>query len=137
MPYKRDKEGVKNSYVKWYMKEESKVKKSAYDKKRMEDPVLHESKLHRHKEAYWKYKTDFFDMYGNACACCGETIKEFLTMEHIEGLRGEKRRRGMYQYKLAAKYRPDLYETLCMNCNHAIGRVGFCPHNPNRRVGDK
>lgn len=135
MTWTRDKNDVKNSYEKWYLTEEYRTKKSAYDKKRMENPILHEEKKRRHKEMYWRIKMQFFQMYGESCACCGESTKEFLTIEHINGMQGKKRKHGMYQYKEATnEYRPDLYETLCMNCNHAIGRVGYCPHNPNRHV---
>jgi hypothetical protein len=74
----------------------------------------------------------FLDMYGNKCACCGETIVEFLTIEHKNGQKGlpeHKKKSGGRAYKIAIQeYRPDLYEILCWNCNCARGRYGYCPH---------
>jgi hypothetical protein len=74
----------------------------------------------------------FIDMYGGVCVCCGESVFEFLTIDHIKGQKGRpaNRREGGYKcYKKAvAEYRPDLYRVLCMNCNHVIGRYGYCPH---------
>ena len=71
----------------------------------------------------------FFSMYGNKCECCGEEYVEFLTIEHKQGQKGLKRRGAYSSYKDATSvYRPDLYETLCMNCNHSKGRYGYCLH---------
>lgn len=75
----------------------------------------------------------FIAMYGDKCACCGETEIEFLTFEHKMGQRGKKRETQYAAYKNALnEYRPDLYEVLCMNCNHAKGKLGYCPHHPNQ-----
>lgn len=82
-----------------------------------------------HREYTQKVRNKFFDMYGHACSCCGESMHEFLTIEHKNGQAGKKRDSSYRAYLNAIKeYRPDLYETLCMNCNHAKGRFGFCPH---------
>jgi hypothetical protein len=135
MAWKRDKKSVEGSYKAWYSSGEYKSLKAEYDKNRRNDPVIGEKIRRSQKETYWGFKRTFFKMYGEICACCGETTKEFLTMEHKNGLQGLSRHRGMAHYKHAInEYRPDLYETLCMNCNHAFGRVGYCPHNPKRRV---
>lgn len=89
--------------------------------------------LKQSRKLYADYRNDFLDMYGRACACCGETHIEFLTIEHLQGQRGTKRRVGNKAYRDATKeYRPDLYETLCMNCNHAKGRYGYCPHQKEK-----
>lgn len=83
-----------------------------------------------------KWKTAFLDMYGHECACCGEIIFEFLTLEHLQGRSGpDGHMLGAQSYKNAVKeYRPDLYQVLCMNCNFAKGRYGVCPHQ-NRKQG--
>lgn len=74
-------------------------------------------------------KLAFHKMYGEVCGCCGEHRLEFLTMEHILGLQGKKRRSTMEERAEALKeYRPDLYRTLCMNCNTSLGFYGYCPH---------
>lgn len=78
-----------------------------------------------------KYKTTFLEMYGKACSCCGETIYDFLTIEHKQGQEKVTRRTGLVAYRDAVKeYRPDLYEVLCWNCNCAKGKLGYCPHHP-------
>lgn len=86
---------------------------------------------HRDKMKGWGEKTrkTFLEMYGNRCACCGETIEEFLTIEHKLGQAGKKKEGSRNAYGKAIKdYRPDLYEILCMNCNHSKGTKGYCPH---------
>lgn len=82
-----------------------------------------------------KYKDTFLGMYGNSCACCGETIYEFLTIEHKNGQEKITRRTGLVAYRDAIKeYRPDLYEVLCWNCNCAKGKLGYCPHHPPETI---
>ena len=36
--------------------------------------------------------TENIEAYSGACACCGETIPEFLTIEHKNGRKGEKKK---------------------------------------------
>ncbi len=82
-----------------------------------------------------------FDHYGWACKCCGETIQEFLTLDHINGggtahrksLKGGKSGTSFYRWVVENGYPTDL-ETACMNCNW--GRRwynGICPHERQRR----
>lgn len=64
------------------------------------------------------------------CACCGETILEFLALDHING--------GGRQHRKTIKIRwwewlrkhgfPEGFRVLCHNCNQAIGVYGKCPH---------
>jgi hypothetical protein len=83
---------------------------------------------------YNKRRINFLEMYGNKCACCGETQKEFLTIEHINGQKGKKRESSAMAYAKAIKeYRPDLYTILCMNCNHSKGKYGYCPHEHKKQ----
>jgi hypothetical protein len=81
------------------------------------------------RQKYDALQNKFFEMYGNICVCCKESRMAFLTVEHKNGLQGNTRKRGSTLYKeLTKEYRPDLYEVLCMNCNHARMRLGYCPH---------
>jgi hypothetical protein len=72
-----------------------------------------------------------FEHYGNKCACCGESIKEFLTIDHIDG-GGTKHRKEIKEKIITWLYRnnfPEGFQTLCFNCNwgkHING--GICPH---------
>jgi hypothetical protein len=82
-----------------------------------------------------KYKDTFLEMYGGCCACCGETIYDFLTIEHKQGQEKASRRTGLVAYRDAVKeYRPDLFEILCWNCNCAKGHLGYCPHHPPETI---
>lgn len=77
---------------------------------------------------------------GYICACCGETEKLFLTIEHKNG--GGRKERRYYGgngrlYKALLK-RDDLsgYEILCMNCNRGkYLNGGICPHKT--KIGER
>lgn len=80
-----------------------------------------------------KLRSDVFDHYGWACACCGESGPLFLTIDHINGGGAEHRRTfgngsGVYAW-LRREGFPDGYQTLCINCNLGRSRNGgVCPH---------
>lgn len=94
-------------------------------------------------ESRVSWKGRVYAALGNACACCGETIVEFLSIDHVGGWGREHRRRtspgqglfvdilrGLESGEYAGRIR-----LLCMNCNHAIGRRntgGICPHDLER-----
>ena len=75
---------------------------------------------------------------GYECACCGETIKQFLTVDHINN-DGAAHRRSMknksdgsgkqlYSWIINNNF-PPMFQILCSNCNfgkHKNG--GICPH---------
>lgn len=80
-------------------------------------------------------RDDTFAAYGGAfCACCGETRREFLTLDHINGGGGRERREsthkgGVNWYAVLRRQGfPPGYRVLCMNCNHSLGMRGYCPH---------
>ena len=75
------------------------------------------------------------------CACCPEKYIEFLTIDHINGNGNQHRR----EIKAAGQYLkfygwlirnnfPEGYRVLCMNCNFARGKYGYCPHERNEGV---
>ena len=77
----------------------------------------------------------FFAMYGDKCACpnCSEVNPKFMTVDHIKGGGTKHRRKTGSNNKMIReaiqKYKPDLYQPLCWNCN--CGRAhnnGKCPH---------
>jgi hypothetical protein len=78
-----------------------------------------------------------YNHYGNICACCGETNKKFLTVDHINN-DGEKQRKNRNQgskstMSLARKIKrgkaPTDLQILCYNCNCGKQRNnGVCPH---------
>lgn len=89
-----------------------------------------------------KIKQKVIDLYGGQCSCCGETIIQFLTMDHIEGGGSRDRRKSKNHIdiwrSMVKEYHEDSinakkkYRVLCFNCN--CGRVlnnGICPHKGN------
>ena len=73
------------------------------------------------------------EAYGSQCACCSESEKKFLSIDHIDGTGAEQRKitgsgSGFYRWLWQNKFPKDNYRLLCHNCNHAIGMFGICPH---------
>lgn len=149
----RDKnpEKVREQKRKWYQhnKETVHISKQKYYKNNREKIIEHNLKslkikketipgfreAHNQYVKSWneKYRREFLDMYGNRCVCCGEDTYEFLTLEHKLGQKGQKKEKPSTAYRKATlEYRPDLYEILCMNCNHAKGMRGYCPHEKKK-----
>ena len=86
-----------------------------------------------------KFRSAFFMIYGNECACCHEKNVKFLTVGHIFGDGAVDRIQNGGEFgtlRRAVKY-PDLmkYETQCFNCN--LGNYhnrGICPHKQEKDV---
>lgn len=74
------------------------------------------------------------------CACCGEDIVEFLTIDHVDGKGNDHRREigrnimtgstGLYSWLRKNNF-PEGFRVLCFNCNCAIAIHGKCPHKEN------
>jgi hypothetical protein len=78
-----------------------------------------------------KLKELVLEHYGKVCYCCGESIIEFLSIDHING-GGTKHRKKIKRHLnvwLVQNNFPEGFQTLCFNCNwgkHING--GICPH---------
>ena len=76
----------------------------------------------------------FFELYGNKCVCCGESVKDNLTMDHVKNNGKELRKKngtGLAEYRVAIKvYDPETYQVLCWNCNlgKQTNKERICPH---------
>lgn len=98
----------------------------------------------RAKEYYENNKEKFFEYararrrkaiaaYGGACVCCGETNREFLTFDHIDGWGAAHRATVgegatvIVNWIIKNNY-PDTIRLLCWNCNCSRGIYGYCPH---------
>ena len=80
-----------------------------------------------------KYRAQVIDALGAACACCGETIRAALTIDHMNDDGAEERRkfedvRDYYRHMLAQGCPPEHYQVLCRNCHEAKNCYGCCPH---------
>lgn len=109
-------------------REENGDKIRAYQAKYYKEHKTPEKERRHVAQVSWKER--FIEMYGGECSCCGETVIEFLTIDHVQGQAGKKYREcSTRAYKHAAKeYRPDLFRVLCMNCNMAVRWGRICPH---------
>jgi hypothetical protein len=102
-------------------------------------PLRRQKQILHMKEYRHRVKQECLEHYGGVpprCACCGEGIRPFLTMDHIDG-NGTQHRRQLrltghtttfYLWLKSAGY-PEGYRVLCYNCNS--GRElngGICPH---------
>jgi hypothetical protein len=78
-----------------------------------------------------KYRV--LEVYGLSCQCCGDEHFEFLTIDHIEGGGAAHRRKvhNFYSWVIRNNFPPG-FRTLCMNCNFADGKYGYCPHELER-----
>ena len=89
---------------------------------------------HRDKRKRTSLRERVLEKLGRFCACCGETINQFLTVDHINNdgyldRRTEKRgnTKSLFR-KILSGERTDL-QILCWNCN--LGKNvngGVCPH---------
>lgn len=110
-------------------------------KEREQEPKGHRSEEVKrrnaeHQKRYReKLKELVYQAYGNKCACCGESERKFLSVDHVNNDGGLHRRAGLDSHTLALMGRikrdgfPDTFQLLCMNCNHGKSRNnGVCPH---------
>jgi len=66
-----------------------------------------------------------YDYYGGRyCACCGESMLEFLNIDHIAGGGNVQVRRGTLPAWLKSMGYPPGYQILCSNCNFGKSRNG-------------
>lgn len=89
-----------------------------------------------YSDEFKKLKNIILDHYGHKCACCPETIYEFLTVDHINN-DGAKHRKSLgnigksgrlfYKWIIDNNFPKDL-QIMCWNCNWAKWRYGKCPH---------
>jgi hypothetical protein len=65
------------------------------------------------------------------CACCGVTVLEFLSIDHIKGggTQHKKNIVGSHLYVWLKRNKfPKGFRVLCHNCNQSYGAYGYCPH---------
>jgi len=131
--YKKNKDKINAKRREYGKKPEVKKKKSEAEKKWRENN--YELSLKRNREYCKNYdikcKKLVFEHYGKKCSCCGESIQEFLTIDHINGggtKHREKIGRKINRWLVSNEF-PKGFQTLCFNCNwgkHING--GICPH---------
>lgn len=129
--WNKHKEKRKVQHIKYY--KEHKEQRKQYAKEYRNNPQNKEYITKWKKAWIGRQKSLVFAHYGNKCQCCGESQKEFLTLDHING-DGHKQRRmragtgtgsNFYKWIIDHNYPNDL-QILCCNC--AKGVLGYCPH---------
>ncbi len=69
-----------------------------------------------------------------SCQCCGETLIEFLALDHLVGSsRADYAKHGTSAAVFANIKNtgfPKGYQCLCHSCNESLGHRGYCPHRP-------
>lgn len=94
---------------------------------------MNRATVRSHSKNWQVLKIETFNAYGGVlCKCCGETLIEFLTLDHIEGNGKEHRRQLGNCYQLYSSLKkngfPLGFQVLCYNCNIAKFKCGCCPH---------
>ena len=102
-----------------------------------EEAVIRAAEAKRTKDSQDRRRNEVFAAYGGyRCACCSETERMFLSIDHINNDGNVERKSGAYRSSGTAFYLwlckqkfPPGYQVLCMNCQvgkHKNG--GVCPH---------
>lgn len=86
-----------------------------------------------HRESIRRTKLAALNAYGGAkCVCCGETLLEGLTLDHVNGHGREQRKKhgsGYVMYLwLQKNHWPPGFRVLCATCNMAKRTNDYCPH---------
>lgn len=87
-----------------------------------------------------KYRDIVYEHYGNKCACCGETHREFFAIDHInnDGNIHRKTISGTtISLWLIRNNFPDGFQILCHNCNMAKALYGQCPHQKELKDNER
>lgn len=87
---------------------------------------------HAHRRAR-PLRRRIIDALGAACACCGETSRPALTIDHrLDDGASERRQfpdvRALYRHIIAAGIPRDRYQVLCRNCHETKNQQQECPH---------
>jgi len=101
----------------------------------------HTRQLKRFTFYRWRETTKMtvLEHYSNGppkCACCGETERDFLAVEHVDGHGNEHRRKTfgrvqggwqLYSWLIHERFPPG-FQILCFNCNMSKAKHGKCVH---------
>jgi len=121
----------------WYVSDKKKhsyiCKKCNYKRTKKWQQNNRDKRNQSDREWYHLLINEVIDAYGGKCACCGETRREYLTIDHISG-GGRKQQKemkfsgpkGLYCWLKKNNY-PEGFQVLCFNCNCGKGNLSVCP----------
>ena len=100
--------------------------------RRLTDRAFRESQVEIVSRRHDEVRDACLEAYGNRCACCGETIKAFLTFDHVKDDGAQHRAEigkggAILRWLLRNKF-PDVVQILCWNCQWGKRICGICPH---------
>lgn len=128
--YVENKEKILAARQQFYLKNREKRKewgRNHYEKNKLEI-------LAKTKEKRKEIRETVLTHYGKTCQCCGETIDQFLCIDHMDNNGASHRKEikvdaGMNFYRWIIKNNfPNNLQVLCYNCSCAKGFFGKCPH---------
>ena len=111
-------------------------KRLAYSRANRSKLYAYNARWQRERNA--ALRAEMLAAYGANCACCGESERIFLDLDHInnDGARHRREMGNQAQVLLAlraAGWPRDAFQVLCCNCNQGKARNGgICPHVKNR-----
>ena len=123
----------------WYPSSKEKnyrvCKKCSHEKNKIWQQNNRDRQNQLQRESRQRLRNEIIDKYGGKCACCDETRKEFLSVDHING-NGCKHRREIgvrtsqeFYCWLKQNNYPEGFQVLCFNCNCGKSNFSICPHN--------
>ena len=126
--YQAHREKILQDQKRWREKNRKRFLATVRQYSRTHRKEMNENVRHRRK----RLREEFLTAYGGRCTCCGETVPEFLTLEHKNG--DGKAHRAAHGgmgviYDLKNRGWPkNGYTILCRNCNYAVRDGKICPH---------
>ncbi len=88
----------------------------------------------RFRDKVWHLVFGHYSSGSFACACCGESEPDFLTLDHINNDGGRQRKMtdigggNRFYYWLLRNGFPPGIQVYCSNCNSSKGKHGECVH---------
>jgi hypothetical protein len=112
------------------------ITKKAEDKDPERTRQLRRFNFYRWKENNAARVLEHYSNGSPACACCGESERDFLAVDHIDGHGNEHRRKifgyvqggGRFYSWLIRQGFPRGFQILCFNCNMSKAKHGTCVH---------
>ena len=103
----------------------------AENERAKEDPAVFEQRRDRVRAFQQGLRDRAIDAYGAKCHCCGESTRQFLSIESLgAGVKGQE----LYKWLRDHKYPATGAQCLCRNCGEARRSYGYCPHRPEDKV---
>lgn len=114
-----------------YRDHQSLLRKKA-NAKRRQNPAFLEKVGQYRLTSYVRLKMQTIAAYGGRCEMCGQSIPEFLTIDHSLEDGSSDRKSGSFSYRKLRKAgfpRDRGLRVLCWNCNCSMGAFGYVPQD--------